>query len=72
MNDSFSSGPDATVPCPNCGHSLTSYGEVEINGGVSAKADPDGKARLDFAVKCVDCESEFCIFVAVEDLVKAP
>lgn len=55
------------VPCPKCGEDLID-GDYELGSGVPAENDPEGKARLELAVSCWHCESEFCVFVPVCEL----
>ena len=59
------------APCPQCGGALEDEGEAQLIGAVSALDDPDGRARLDLLIRCGDCEHEFNVFVAVDELVQA-
>jgi hypothetical protein len=56
-------------PCPYCGEDLADSLNVEPGGWIRAEEDPEGKARLEIAITCDECEEECFAFIPHDGLV---
>lgn len=55
------------IPCPRCKADLGLFGEITLAGWVDPDADPEGKARADLILECVECGEALNAFVPFDE-----